>query len=134
MPRDHVFITYTHPSDRHDETNRHTVAQYVGRYYRNRSAPTANPQRQSGRQTRLSPARIPHDGHGIRVDPFSSTPTEYRDCIPSAIDFCKSPTHASPTLLTKHSPERICTHPLHPRGSGRDRELFPVCIAEEILL
>ena len=116
MPSD-PFINYSHPAEQIFAKNRRKVAQYIGTYYRNRSAPVSRrATAEHRRRLRLSAHAIrdelvdekstalsvvlavspfpsygiPRDRSGTREDPFAAFPIELNHTIASAIDYCRS--------------------------------------------
>lgn len=118
MPDD-IFITYTHPDQLTNRSNRRRVAQYIGTHHRNRSKPTSRrlakerarwnfitcptfSERHQGQASSdsqdegsnvllLVPVQpVSHDHSGIRVDPFTAFPISHSDAIAPAVDYCKT--------------------------------------------
>jgi hypothetical protein len=110
----YIFITYDHPSESAEPSNRQRVARHVATHYRNRSAPTRTsgvgaqtrrvrrlaPTHTQPRQTVLLPQdeqlllplslySIPRDQSSFRHDPFAALPTRPDNDVMAAIDYCK---------------------------------------------
>lgn len=111
-----TFITYTHPDQQNDKSNRKKIATYIGTHYRNRSRPAARkaasgqpgtvnspltvsaaagsaatgewPVRPVHQPDQLS-VTIHRDSHGFRDDPFATYPIEATKCVSAAIDYCE---------------------------------------------
>lgn len=101
------FITYTHPSERLQTSNRRRVARFIALHHRNRSAPSTRSlttprdrvqtrHLRPGSDSRIreqatslaTVSEIPRDGSGLREDPFSVLPTiDSANLIP-AMDYC----------------------------------------------